>query len=221
MRLLLIEDDHLISKTLCEALRYAYVIDVAASGKEGEEFAHTNEYDVILLDFNLPDMNGAQICSNFRQQNIQTPILMLTGRSQIHDKVTALDAGADDYVTKPFDITELKARMRAVLRRNPSLLHTTVLSVDDLYLDLAQCTVWRGNQDIVLRRKEFQLLEYLVRNKGRTLTRSMIIEHIWESARDVTENTIDVHMKHLRDLIDKGSSHKLIKTIYGLGYKIG
>jgi DNA-binding response OmpR family regulator len=221
MRLLLIEDDPLISETLLDTLRYAYVIDVAATGTQGEELASINSYDIILLDFTLPDTNGPTICHSLRRQKIHTPILMLTARTQIQDKVSALDAGADDYLTKPFDITELKARIRALVRRQPAVLHGTVLSVEDLHLDLAKYTVWRGDKQIYLRRKEFHLLEYLARNKGRTLTRTMILEHNWDISTDVNENTIDVHMKHLRDLIDKNFPRKLIKTLYGVGYKIG
>jgi DNA-binding response OmpR family regulator len=221
MRLLLIEDDDLIAKTLIDSLSYSFAIDLVTTGQEGEEFANIHDYDIILLDFNLPDLTGAQVCQNLREQKIQTPILILTGRQQIKDKISAFDAGADDYLTKPFDITELRARIRALLRRHSSFSHTTVLTVGDLYLDLTTYAVWRGEREIVLRRKEFQLLEYLARNKGRIVTRDMILDHLWNNETEIMANTIDVHIKHLRDVIDKNHPKKLLHTIYGLGYKLG
>ncbi len=219
MRILIIEDDLEMAHSIRDVLKKQYAVDLASTGTEGEYQAFINEYDLIILDLNLPDIKGIQVCQLLRDNDIKAPVLMLTGQNQVDDKVQALDAGADDYLTKPFEPAELQARIRALLRRN-SRHRSTTLSLGDLTIDTATHAVTRGEQVIHLRRKEFQLLEYLLSNTGRTITRSMIMQHIWDSSRDPVTNTVDVHIKYLRDRIDKGFPQKLIKTVYGLGYKI-
>ncbi len=220
MRILLIEDDRLTADTIAEKLRQQYAVDAVYTGKDGEVHANENEYDLLIIDYNLPDIDGVTVCRNLRRDDIRTPILILTGRTETHDKVNALDAGADDYLTKPFSFDELQARIRALMRRNTETLVPHTLTIEDLNLDTNTSTVTRAGRKIHLRRKELQLLEYLMRNRGRTLTRDMIVEHIWDSTSDPLTNTVDVHIKYLRDRIDKSFSKKLIKTVYGLGYKI-
>lgn len=220
MRILLIEDDNTLAETLQDELSDYFVVDRAITGEEGENKVYANEYDCILLDYLLPDMNGLEFCQRVRAENIQTPILMLTGESQIQKKVEALNAGADDYLLKPFIFEELLARVRALLRRSPRSLASNVILVGDLEVDLNTKIVKREGKNIELRRKEFYLLEYLARNVGQVITRDMILDHVWKTADEPITNTIDVHIKYLRDRIDKAYKKKLIKTVHGLGYKI-
>jgi two-component system, OmpR family, copper resistance phosphate regulon response regulator CusR len=220
MRLLIIEDDKLAAESLREAMRRDYAVDLAFNAKQAEELANSNEYDLLMIDYNLPDGDGMTLAQKLRAQEITAPFLMVTGRSGIDDKVTALDAGVDDYITKPFQIDELLARVRALLRRQHKAFEPNTLKIADLELNISARSVTRGEQKINLRRKEFQLLEFLMRNKGRTVTRDLILEHVWDNSSDPTTNIVDVHMKYLRDKIDKGHAQKLIHTIYGLGYKI-
>jgi DNA-binding response OmpR family regulator len=182
--------------------------------------AHINDYDLIILDYVLPDGNGVELCAKLRKANIRIPILFVTVRYGIRDKVAALDAGADDYIVKPFSVKELHARIRALMRRSLNVYNDDILKIDDLTLDISERTVVRDQKDIYLRKKEFNLLEYMIRNKNRVLTRSMILEHVWEGGAEELSNTVDVHIKYLRDKVDKPFKRKLIKTIHGLGYKI-
>jgi DNA-binding response OmpR family regulator len=220
MRLLIVEDEKELGQIMTERLKKTYSVDLVQTGKQGVHFASVNDYDLIILDLGLPDMNGVDACKQIRGKQILTPILILTGQDEVDIKIAALDAGADDYVTKPFSFAELSARIRAILRRSPESLVTNTLTVDDLVLDTAKRTVVRNNVEIFLRRKEFDLLEYMLRNKGRVVTRDMIIEHIWDNNADSFTNAVDVHIKYLRDAIDRQFSRKLIKTVHGLGYKI-
>ncbi len=220
MRVLIIEDDEEIAAALQRGLEPHYAVDTVHLGARGAFQADVNQYDLIILDLGLPDINGVEACRKMRADQIQTPILILTGKDSIEDKVAALDAGADDYLTKPFSFTELSARIRALLRRNPESLTSNILAVDNLVLNIATRTVERAGAIISLRRKEFDLLEYLMRNQGRVLTRSMILEHVWDMEVDSFSNATDVHIKHLRDHVDKPYPKKLIKTIHGVGYKI-
>jgi two-component system OmpR family response regulator len=167
----------------------------------------------------LPDFDGIQICREIRQAKVKTPILMLTGKSSVTAKVEALDVGADDYLTKPFNLKELSARIRALTRRNVNSLPTNTISVGDLTLDTTSKIVKYKDKKITLRRKEFRLLEFLMRNQGKVVTREMILEHVWDSNTDTITNTIDVHIKYLRDDVDKPFGTNMIKTIHGLGYK--
>jgi DNA-binding response OmpR family regulator len=220
MKLLIVEDDKDMAYSLKEQLSDTYVIELAFSGENGEYRASNNHYDVIMLDLLLPDSDGITICKKVRSHGIKTPILMLTGTYEVTQKVMALDAGADDYLLKPFHSDELRARIRALLRRQPEILVSNVLTVGDLQLDIIKKHVTRGDYHIRLKRKELQILEYLMRNAGKVVSRDMLLEHMWDSAYEPLTNTVDVHIKYLRDQIDKPFDRKLIKTIYGLGYKL-
>jgi len=220
MKILLIEDDKQMAATIKEELKKHYAVDIAYTGEDGEYQAQVNDYDLIILDLILPDINGVTVCKKIRKSEIKTPVLILTGKTEIKDKVRALNSGADDYLIKPFSFSELLARARALLRRNPDTLVPDRLSAGNLTLDVVANTVKCKGKEISLRRKCFKLLEYLMRNKNRVVTRSMILEHVWESSIDPITNTVDVHIKSLRNKIDKPFGTDLIKTVHGLGYKI-
>lgn len=219
MKILLVEDDKDIAQTLKEELGKDYVVETALTGEEGEYLGQINEYHLIILDLMLPDITGIDICRKLRQNKITSPILMLTGQDSTEVKIQCLDCGADDYITKPFDFYELKARIRALLRRQ-NYLTSNLLIVDNLILDPVTKIVSRGGTPIYLRRKEFDLLEYLMRNRGKVISRNTILDHVWDSSYDSDNNTVDVHIKHVRDKIDKPYKKVLIKTIHGFGYKL-
>lgn len=220
MRILVIEDEQAIAHAIKKRLKHTYVIDVAYTGKSGSHLAEVCDYDLIILDLHLPDMSGTEICRKIRANRITTPILILTGESNVDNKVKTLDAGADDYLVKPFDFSELSARIRALLRRNPVAYSSNLLIIADMTLDPVRRLVVRGDKIIRLRRKEFDLLEYLVRNKGKVLKREMILEHVWEDEHQSYTNIVDVHIKYLRDQIDRPFPKHLIKTVHGLGYRL-
>jgi two-component system, OmpR family, copper resistance phosphate regulon response regulator CusR len=217
MKVLIIEDNKRLVATISDKLRKEYVVDVAYTGDKGEYLIYANEYDIILLDLNLPDMDGAEVCKKVRSNGCKVPILALTGRSNLSDKVHTLDMGADDYLTKPFEFEELFARMRSLLRRNENSDFTSSrLVVDGLSIDIVSREVTVRGKCINLRQKEFQLLEYLMRNQGRVVTRNQIIEHVWDTDTDPVTNTVDVHINSLRRKI----ANPFIKTVHGIGYKI-
>jgi DNA-binding response OmpR family regulator len=220
MKILLIEDDKVAAATLVSALKDHYIFEIAGSGKEGEYKAYINQYSLIIVDYVLPDIDGIQVCKNLRTEGITTPIIMLTGTADTHNKVHALFSGVDDYVVKPVDEEELHARIQAILRRSSSNLHSNVIAVDNLTIDIDKKTAKRSNKVLKLKRKDFDLLEYLMRNAGRVVTRSMIFDHIWESNYESDNNVVDVHIKYLRDQVDRNFNKKLIKTVHGYGYKI-
>lgn len=220
MKILLVEDDKDLALTVQYELQKHFVVDIAYTGEDGEYQAHINEYDLILLDLILPDINGMEVCQKLRENGIKTPIIMLTGQYDVDKKIESLNCGADDYIVKPFNFDELLARIRAILRRSLNLMPSNILKAHDLYLDVVKKKVFRKGKEIMLRRKEFDLLEYLMRNAGKVLTRNMILEHVWDTAYDLANNTVDVHIKYLRDKVDKGSSKKLLKTVHGFGYKL-
>ena len=220
MKLLIIEDDSSMAQTLKEGLQKEYVVELAYTGKEGAYLTEVNEYDLIIVDFVLPDISGIPLLALLRQAQPNTLILFLTGQSDIEKKVLSLDNGADDYVLKPCSMAELKARVRALLRRYPKRISSNIVSLGDLIVDLTNKKVTRGDTEITLRRKEFDLLEYFVRNSGKVLTRSMILDHVWDSSYDAFTNIVDVHINYLRARLDKPFPKKLIKTIHGLGYKL-
>lgn len=220
MKLLYVEDDQDLVATVKEALEDDYIVEIALSGADGEYLTQVYEYDAIILDLGLPDIDGITLCRTIRKNGITSPILMLTGEYETNKKVTALDSGADDYLIKPFNFVELKARIRALLRRQSPTVNSSVLSVGDLTLDLTRRTVKRGDTTITLHRKEFQILAYFMHNRGKIITRNMILEHVWDSEFESLTNVVDVHIKYLRDQIDKNFNKKLIKTIYGMGYKL-
>ncbi|MFA6081140.1 MAG: response regulator transcription factor [Patescibacteria group bacterium] len=223
MRILVVEDEHRIANSIKKGLEQErYAVDVAYTGPDGFDLASTEDYDGIILDIMLPEMNGIEICRQLRKNKIHIPILMLTAKGQTEDKILGLDAGADDYMTKPFSFDELLARIRALTRRKGTTVNTN-LSVGDLVLDKKLFLVKRGNKEIKLSGKEFSLLEYLISNKNTIVTKDQIIVHVWDYDADILPNTIEVYIKNLRNKIDKPFNNKkpLINTVRGFGYKIG
>lgn len=220
MRILIIEDSRPIAQALRRGLKSKYIVDVADTGLFGLNSVVMAAYDVILLDLNLPDMSGKEVCKRLRRHGHKMPILVLTGSGEIQDKVELLDIGADDYVVKPFSLDEVRARIRAALRRTVVYEAMTPLIVGILELDPGARSAKRSGVDLDLRRKEFDILEYLMRNEGNTVTRAMIIERIWDASEDLWANVVDVHIKHLRDKVDRPFASNLIKTVHGVGYKL-
>lgn len=219
MRILLVEDEKKIADFLEMSLAAEYfAVDVTYDGKTGLKMALENEYDIMILDNMLPGKTGLDICRQARVAGKTCPILILSVLDQTSKKVDLLDAGADDYLLKPFSIQELLARVRALLRR-PKKVQTTVLNVGDLILDTQHHAVKRGKKEITLTRKEFALLEYFMKNEGTPLSRSMLMEHVWNMAMDPFSNTIESHILTLRKKLDVGDRRKLIHTVPGVGYK--
>ncbi|MGQ0809875.1 MAG: response regulator transcription factor [Nitrospiraceae bacterium] len=220
MRILVIEDETKVGSFIKRALEEeSYAVDLCADGAQGLDMALSGSYDLIVIDLMLPNLPGLEVLRRIRREKIQTPVLILTAQSQVDQKVKGLDAGADDYLTKPFAIDELLARVRALLRRGPTD-PTTVLQIDDLILNPATHEVTRAGQRIELTLKEYALLEYLMRHTGRVLTRPMISEHVWNQDFDTFTNVIDVYVNYLRNKIDRGRGTKLIHTIRGSGYML-
>lgn len=221
MRLLVIEDEHKIARALKRALEQeSYAVDVSYDGDDGYAMATTEPYDAMIIDRMLPgEYDGIGIVKAMRQQKIHTPVLFLTALGRTKDKTDGLDIGADDYLVKPFAIEELLARVRALLRR-PSEQQHTVLATHDLELDTANFIVTRAGKPISLTSKEFGLLEYLLRNKGRILTKDTIISHVWDYDADILPNTVEVYIKYLRNKIDKPFKTDLIETVRGFGYRL-
>jgi len=220
MKVLVIEDNPRLADRIKNLLQRNYLIELAASGDEAISIAATQTTDIILLDLGLPDMNGLEVCKKIRELSITAPILVLTGMDDIITKVELLDAGADDYMTKPFDASELKARINALERRRDRSPLEEDLKAQDLLLNPAKRIVTRSGKMINLRRKEFDILEYLLKNKGRVLSRQMIINHAWISTSAAWTGSVDVHIKQLRDKIDRPFQIPIIKTTYGVGYSI-
>jgi len=220
MRILVVEDDKKVAAFLQKGLREEqYAVDLCSDGVEAVYEAQINSYDVIVLDVMLPGKDGFTICKELRENSVLTPILMLTAKDSLEDKIIGLSEGADDYLTKPFSFEELLARIRALLRRSQDY-KTGVLKVADLVLDPLRRVVSRAGKSIILTGKEYALLEYLMRNKGRVVSESMIIEHVWDRNYEGTSNIVNVYINHLREKIDKDAKIKLIKTFRGQGYKI-
>ncbi len=220
MKILLIEDEKKVASFIKRGLEEEFfTVDVAYDGEKGEFMALTSEYDLIILDILLPKKSGLDVLKSLRANKINTPILILTAKGSIEDKIEGLNLGADDYLTKPFVFAELLARVRSLLRRASSE-KSNIIRVADLELDVVKHTVKRGDKIIDLTAREFALLEYMIRNKGRVLTRTMIAEHIWDYHFDTGSNIIDVYIRRLRKKIDEGFSKKLIRTIRGVGYTI-
>lgn len=220
MRILVVEDNPKLARFISQGLtEHGYAVDVAALGHEGEQMAVSQPYDIIVLDVMLPDQDGIHTCSNLRRRGLRTPILMLTALSATGEKVKGLDAGADDYLTKPFEFDELVARLRALLRRGQAQ-EASRLKMADLEMDLLTRTVSRAGKKIRLTAKEFALLEYLLRNPNRVLTRTSIGEHVWDMNFDSDSNVIDVYVSMLRRKIDRGFEPRLLHTVVGAGYMI-
>jgi heavy metal response regulator len=218
MRILVVEDEKKVAGFMKKGLgEEGYAVDVAGDGREGLTMALDGVYDLIILDINLPKMDGLSVLREFRQSRGKTPVLLLTVRAAIEDKVLGLDTGADDYLAKPFAFQELLARIRALLRRRGEI-GPPRLQAADLTLDPARRVVSRGAERIDLSTKEFALLDYFMRNPGRVLTRTMIAEHVWDYDFDPMSNIIDVYVNYLRKKIDTGREPKLIHTVRGVGY---
>jgi DNA-binding response OmpR family regulator len=218
MRILLVEDDPGVRRFVVKGLReQAYAVDTATDGTDALYQADVNEYDLIILDVMIPEPDGFEVCRRLRQSGRRTPILMLTARDAVEDRVSGLDRGADDYLTKPFEFRELLARLRALLRRSAEL-RPLKLAVSDLVLDTATQSAARGGHSISLTHKEYALLEYLVRNSGRVVSRAEIAEHVWDESFDPFSNLIEVYINRLRRKIDRDGAAPLLETRRGAGY---
>jgi heavy metal response regulator len=217
MRILLVEDESNVAAFIKKGLEEEfYTVDVAVDGGEGLLMATSNDYDLMIVDVMLPELSGIELCRTLRGKSIKTPLLLLTAMGSVESKVKGLESGADDYLTKPFAFSELLARIKALLRRSSDSV--SELTLADLRIDLLSRRVFRGGKEIVLTQKEFSILEYLLRNKGRILSRTQIIENIWGYNFDPNTNIVDVHIRYLREKIDIDFDNKLIHTVRGAGY---
>ncbi len=220
MRLLVVEDDKKVAGFLERGLKEEnYAVDVCRNGEEALYLAQVNPYDAVILDVMLPGKDGFTVCRNLRENGILTPVIMLTAKDTLEDKITGLTEGADDYLTKPFSFEELLARIRAMLRRSQDY-KTKALRVADLELDPLRRLVTRAGRKIALTGKEYALLEYLMRNQGRVLSQTMIIEHVWDMNYEGAGNVVNVYINRLRGKIDREAPVKLIKTLRGHGFSI-
>jgi DNA-binding response OmpR family regulator len=224
MKVLIIEDEHKIANSIKKGLEQeSIIVDVAYDGESGFDLASSEDYDVIILDLNLPKISGMEICFKLRkEEDVHTPILMLTARGGVEDRVKGLNSGADDYVVKPFSFFELLARIKALGRR-PKNQVDNVLKLDDLKIDTSSFKVTRFDKEIILSKKEYALLEYMMRHKGKVLTKDQIINNVWNYDADVLPNTVEVYIGYLRNKIDKPfiNKQKLVHTVRGFGYKLG
>ena len=224
MRILVVEDEHKIANSIKKGLEQeTYAVDVAYGGEEGFDLASSEEYDVIILDLMLPGLDGLTICKKLRrEENIHTPILILTAKGEVEDKVKGLNSGADDYLPKPFAFSELLARIRALARRPKQVLESS-LRVEDLTLNTLTYQVNRSGKNIELSKKEYALLEYLMRHSGKVLSKDQIINNVWDYDSDVLPNTVEVYIGYLRSKIDKPfkNNKSLIHTVRGFGYRLG
>jgi two-component system, OmpR family, response regulator len=221
MRILLIEDEHKLASAIKRALELQkYAVDIIFDGNQALDMILGEEgYDLIITDIMIPGIDGVTLCKKIRTAEIHTPILILTAKDQIQNKVEGLDMGADDYMVKPFSFEELFARIRALVRR-PKGNIGPILKIDDLVVDPVNFKVWRKDKEINLSTREFSLLEYLMRNKNKVVSKNSIIAHIWNYEADILPGTVEVHIKHLRDKIDTPFDKKLIYTVRGFGYEI-
>jgi DNA-binding response OmpR family regulator len=220
MRILLVEDEEKVSRFVARGLTSErFAVDVARDGKSGWELAQTYQYDLVILDLLLPGLTGSEVLHRIRKTKSQVPVLILTARDSLGDKVEHFEAGADDYLAKPFAFAELLVRVKALLRRGPAT-RASILRVGDLELDRLSQQVRRAGKRVELTAKEYGVLEYLMANTGRVLSRTMILEHVWDQSFDGATNIVDVYVRHLRTKVDDVHQHKLIRTIRGLGYVI-
>jgi DNA-binding response OmpR family regulator len=220
VRILLVEDDPKINAVVRQALQEeAYAVDTAFDGEHAEELAFVNEYDGVILDLMLPGRDGLDVCRGLRESGNVTPVLMLTARDGLQDRVAGLDSGADDYLVKPFHVEELLARLRALLRRQAPV-KTPRLSVADLVVDTAARTVTRGGTAVDLTNTEYSILEYLMRHHGDVISRSELMDHVWDENYEGFSNIVDVYMSRLRTKVDSGQTHRMIETVRGVGYRL-
>jgi DNA-binding response OmpR family regulator len=221
MRLLLVEDEEKVAAFIVRGLEAErFAVDVAADGGSAIELSNAYQYDLVILDLMLPEISGTEVLRRIRRNNSQVPVLVLTARDALGDKVEHFELGADDYLTKPFAFAELLVRIKALLRRGV-VSRSNVLRVADLELDRLSQQVKRAGRRVELTGKEYALLEYLMLNAGRVLSRTMIIEHVWDQSFDGATNIVDVYVRHLRNKVDEGHERKLIRTVRGVGYAIG
>jgi two-component system OmpR family response regulator len=219
VRILIVEDDLTIAGFLIKGLREAgFAVDHAADGDAGAHLAMTEPYDLAIVDLMLPKLDGLSLIQRVREQKIRTPVIILSARHSVDDRVKGLETGGDDYLTKPFAFAELLARVQALIRRTTGAADSTRLVVGDLVMDLISRRVTRGGREIVLRPREFALLEYLMRNAGRVVSKTMILSHVWDYNFDPRTNVVDVLVFRLRDKIDKGFDKKMLQTVRGIGY---
>jgi two-component system, OmpR family, response regulator len=219
MRILIVEDDLTIAGFLIKGLREAgFAVDHAADGETGAQLAITEPYDVAIVDLMLPKLDGLSLIQRLREQKVRTPVIILSARHSVDDRVKGLESGGDDYLTKPFAFAELLARVQALIRRTTGTPDSTRLVVGDLVMDLISRRVTRGGREIPLRNREFALLEYLMRNAGRVVSKTMILSHVWDYNFDPRTNVVDVLVFRLRDRIDKGFDKKMLVTVRGIGY---
>lgn len=220
MRILIVEDDAALASFVKKGLEAEhYAVDASGDGEQARSMATELEYDLVVLDLSLPRLDGVSVLRSVRARKPSVPILVLTARTRVEDRVQCLDLGADDYLSKPFSFTELSARIRALLRRS-HMPAESVLKVDDLRLDRIERRVERSGRRIELTSKEFALLEYMMRNAGRRVTRAMIVEHVWNLSFDTSTNIVDVYVNYLRRKVDDGFGKRLIHTVRGVGYEL-
>ncbi|MGH3368773.1 MAG: response regulator transcription factor [Nocardioidaceae bacterium] len=220
VRILVVEDEPKMARLLERGLtERGDVVEVAATGQDGVASAELGDFDVVLLDVMLPDLDGFEVCRLLRERQVWVPILMLTARTAVEDRIQGLDAGADDYLAKPFSLAELLARIRALARRGP-VTRPAVLTVGDLRLDPATRRVWRGEQEVALSAKELALLETFMRRPEQVLTRDQLLEHAWDIAYDGTSNVVDVYVRYLREKIDRPFDRRSLETVRGVGYRL-
>lgn len=221
MRILIVEDERRLSNIIKKGLvENGFAVDQAFDGEEGLYLAESEQYDLIVLDIMLPKIDGLQLCRDLRKKNIKTPVLMVTAKSTTEDKVAGLDSGADDYMTKPFSFIEFRSRIHALIRRSHKET-SPVLKADDLEVDPLKHVVKRGEKAINLTPKEFAVLEFLLRHKDEVVSRTMIVEHVWDYNFDGMSNVVDVFVVSLRKKVDGAFKKKLIQTVHGVGYKVG
>jgi DNA-binding response OmpR family regulator len=221
MRLLLVEDEEKVAAFIVRGLEAErFAVDVASDGRSAIELSSTYQYDLVILDLMLPEISGTEVLRRIRQNDSRVPVLVLTARDALGDKVEHFELGADDYLTKPFAFAELLVRVKALLRRG-AVSRSNLLRVADLELDRLSQQVKRAGRRIEFTGKEYALLEYLMLNAGRVLSRTMIIEHVWDQSFDGVTNIVDVYVRHLRNKVDEGHERKLIRTVRGVGYAIG
>lgn len=225
MRLLIVDDDQKVSKALSLVLKHAYEVDVATTAEQGELLATTNDYDLLILDRRLPDKSGITLSHLLRREQLHVPILMISGLTDVEQKVTALDNGVDDYLVKPFSTAEFLARVRALLRRSPLIIPQSVMKLGEVTINLSTAVVSDAHHQVSLRKKELQILEILLHHHGQTVSRQILLDHVWCGNKEPCTNCLEVHIEQLRRKMapffaNRGERGQFIKTVYGFGYRL-